>query len=225
MAQFSRQLLLTHSGVFGNKLLDEESYIKTVDKAKIIARLNHLTRTRPKYTPAQLFSDWFGRESAMVANDIWDKLVSSYSGMGINVSDLLVLNVWSNLMLYDKVLAAKMYDTAALTNSEMEELVIKFYLSINEAAAERTDEITQLITADDYPYIVDRFARITIALLFPYHDINHFNASELLIANFIKSYYCLQFLKNNYPDLLRVFLAPYGVFNWKDYLKGILPIA
>lgn len=228
MPQFSRQLLLTHSGIFGNKLPDEGPYIRVVEKAKwakIIARLNHLTRTRSKYTPLQLFSDWFGRESAEMANDIWDKLVSSYTEIGVNVSDLLVLNIWSNLTLYDKMLAAEMYDTPSLTNSETELSVIKLYLSINEAAADRTDKITQLVTAADYPYIVDRFARIMIALLFPYHDINHFKAIELLIVNFIKCYYCLQFLEGNYPDLLALFLAPYGVADWKGYLKGILPIA
>lgn len=228
MPNFRRQLLLTYSAIFGHEFTEETTAIKSIDKikwAKIIAKINHLTRTRSNINPRELFSIWFAKENTDIANQIWDKLILSYAKMNIQISDLLVLNIWSSLTLYDRVLSSKKTDETITSDSKAEVLALKMYLAINEVAADRTDSITRLVTAKDYPNIIDRFARVTITLLYPYHDLKHFQPLELLIAQFIKSYYCLQFLKSNYPELLLKFLKPYGVSDSKDYLKGILPIA
>ncbi len=123
------------------------------------------------------------------------------------------------------VLSTTSYETADISGGEAEVLVLKTYLAINDLAATRTDEIMKLVKEADYPNVMDRFSRVIITLLYPYHDLNHFQPIELLIANFIKSYHCLQFLEGNHPDLLSEFLAPYGISDWKGYLKGILPVA
>ncbi|HEY1060100.1 MAG TPA: hypothetical protein VGE44_00350 [Daejeonella sp.] len=228
MANFNRQLLVTYEKVYGENLPADHVGISAINKitwAKIIARLNHVARTRSEYAPIDVFSDWFNSENHAAANEIWDKLKASYNKLGVRANDLHILNVWSNLTLLDEVLSTEIPENSGMSNSESEVLAFELYLDANQKAAQRTDRIFDQIKEQDHPNIVDRFARIGLTLLYPYHDLNHFNPVELLISQFTKSFYCLQFFREDYPDLLTKFLTVYGVQTWQGYLKGILPIA
>jgi len=228
MSNFNRQLLAKYSIVFGAILEDKNPLLTSVSKptwAKLIARLNHLARTRHKYPPIHVFSEWFHPDNTELANHIWDQFVSGYRQLGASIPQIKIINIWSNLTLLDLVLSTT-YDTAEESNNPaLEGNILKLYLAINEEAADRSDKIFAQIPYEDHPNIVDRFARIGVTLLYPYHDLNHFEPIEMFFSNFIKSIYCFKWLETNYPDLLKKFLAPYGVDDWKDYLKAVLPIA
>jgi len=228
MAGFNRQTLVTYSNVFGTKLLSPEGTLASLDKktwAKLIARLNHLSRTRKNYNPKDLFNDWFSEKNNKSANEYWDKLVVSYTQKGVRINDLKIINIWTNLTILDKILATELGPDIEINNSDAENIFFELYLSTNEESTERSDTILKQITHEDFPEITDRFARALLTILFPHHDLNHFDPGELFIAQFIKAFYCLEFLNTNYPALLAKFLQLYGVENLNDYLLGILPIA
>lgn len=228
MANFNRQLLAKYSVVFGKKLEDNIPLLTSITKptwAKMVARLNHLARTRHHYPPKDVFSEWFNRDNGELANEIWDQFVLGYKELGASIPNIKIINIWSNLTLLDLVLSTNYDAPNEMESSKLEGDILKLYLAINEDAADRSDKIFAQIPAKDFPNIVDRFARIGVTLLYPYHDLNHFEPIELFFSNFIKSIYCLKWLEASYPELLQKFLAPYGVKDWKEYLRGVLPIA
>lgn len=228
MANFNRQLLAKYSIVYGEKLEDNIPILTSIAKpmwAKIIARLNHLARTRHDYQPRELFEEWFNRENVELANEIWDQFVLGYKELGVSIPHIKIINLWSNLTLLDLVLSSNYEQPEDSNKPELEGNILKLYLAINEEAADRTDEIFAQIPAKDFPNIIDRFARISVTLIYPYHDLNHFEPIEMFFVNFIKSIYCLKWLEAANLELLKKFLEPYGVDDWKDYLKAVLPIA
>ncbi len=228
MGEFNRQLLVTYSKVFGEKISDDISNLSSLDKAtwaKVIARLNHLARSRKNYHVKDVMGDWFGEDNHVAANEFWDKIVAQYSKLEVKSSELLIINIWSNLTLLDKVLASKSDGKPKLDNSESEKVLFQNYIAANDEFGEKSDAIFPQVKEEDYPNIADRFSRTILTLLFPYHELNHFTALELFVAQFIKSFYLLRFLEDNYKDLLNKFLEAYGAENWNEYLLGILPIA
>jgi hypothetical protein len=155
---------------------------------------------------------------------LFKKIIESYNKIGINQDDLVFINIWSNLTLLDLVLKSKNNSDSELDNIQSERELLNIYLTINETFGKQSDEIFKTINKKLYPDIVDYLSRATLTLIFPYHDLNHFKAVELLVVNFIKSYYCFQFLELSHKELLALFLKPYSCENWQDYLKAILPI-
>lgn len=112
-----------------------------------------------------------------------------------------------------------------LGDEESEKRLFDIYLANNEIFDEKSDGIFVTVNKELFPDTVDSVARVSLTLLLPYRDLNHFKAIELLIVNFIKYYYCFKFLKESCGELLKLFLKPYGSENWQDYLKGVLPVA
>lgn len=228
MPDFSRTLLTAYSKVYGeNKEITSEelSALDKVTWAKVLARLNNLARTRSNYSIDQVIGDWFSADNAEYANEIFWKIVNGYAQIGVDHTGLTTINIWTNLTVLDRILGSLHQPEHMMDNSGSEKQLLDIYLAINEIFGEKTDQIFGTVSENDVEDIVDRFARITLTLLISYHDLNHFKAVELLIVNFIKSYYCFRFLEESHTELLMLFLKQYGVDNWRDYLKGILPIA
>ncbi|HCN83668.1 MAG TPA: hypothetical protein DIT07_08610 [Sphingobacteriaceae bacterium] len=227
MSNFSRGLVVTHSKVHGQKKAITSDDITTLEKetwAKILARLNHLAHTRKNYTVDKVLNNWFGESNKEYSNGLLAKIIHSYVALEVNPQELITINIWSNLTLLDKVLEHKNIEKPLVSNDESERRLFDIYIAINEEFGLKSDDIFKKIPEEKYPNIVDRFARSTLTLLFPYHDINHFTAIELLVVNFIKAYYCFKFLEKSHPELLKLFLLPYKSESWQDYLKAILPV-
>ncbi|HQS53020.1 MAG TPA: hypothetical protein PLN99_14100, partial [Daejeonella sp.] len=91
--------------------------------------------------------------------------------------------------------------------------------------AEGSNKIADELNIKDYTYPIDYLARTTITTLITYNDLVHLSPVELLISHFIKAYYCFMFLEEGkHNDLVALFLKPYGVTSWQEYLKHLLPI-
>jgi len=228
MPNFNRKLITTYSKVYGVKKEINDEELSALDKntwAKVLARLNHLARTESNYTIDKVINDWFSRDNAEYANEIYRKIVDGYRQIDVDPRGLTTINIWSNLTLLELILKSEHQPEHVLDNSSSENQLLDIYLAINEIYGEKSDGIFATVSEEEFANIVDRFARVTLTLLIPYHDLNHFKAVELLVVNFIKSYYCLNFLAESHQDLLALFVQQYGVDTWRSYLKGILPIA
>src|SRR5690606_16297760 len=72
--------------------------------------------------------------------------------------------------------------------------------------------------------LVIKMGFATTIMLLPYHDLNHIDPSDAMITNFIKAVHFFQFAEVNLPELIPVFLRPYGSSNWRDYFIAIFPL-
>ncbi|WP_118194290.1 hypothetical protein [Albibacterium indicum] len=227
MLNVNRSLVTTYSQVYGAKKDINDVDLSVLDKntwAKVLTRLNHLARTETEYSIEKVIGDWFSIENAEYANKVFQKIATAYADQGIDPRGLVTINIWSNLTLLELILKSNNQGDKTLDNFHSEKELFDIYLAINEIYGEKSDGIFATVSRDESPDIVDYLGRVTLTLLISYHDLNHFEAVELLVVNFIKSYYCLTFLVESHPDLLALFLQQYGVDTWRDYLKGILPI-
>lgn len=228
MPNFNRKLVATYSKVYGGKRELNDEQLSVLDKntwAKVLARLNHLAHSKTDYTLNKVIGDWFSHDNEQYAKEVFDKVVNAYAAIGVNAKELTTINIWSNLSLLDLVLQLHQNPEHVLNNTASEKQLFDIILATNETFGEKSDHIFATVSKDIYPEAVDRLSRVYMTLVISYHDLNHFEAITLLVANFIKSYYCFRFLERGHPELLALFLKPYGIDNWKDYLKGILPIA
>lgn len=228
MPNINRKLIATYSKVYGDKKEITDAELSVLDKntwAKVLTRLNHLARTKQNYTINQVIGDWFGKPNYTYADGLYDRIVGTYAKIGVAAKELSTVNIWSNLTLLDHILQAHHDNAKTLGDEESEKRLFDIYLANNEIFGEKSDGIFATVNKDLFPDTVDFMARVSLTLLLPYHDLNHFRAIELLVVNFIKSYYCFTFLEESHGELLKLFLKPYGSENWQDYLKGVLPIA
>lgn len=228
MSIINRKLITTYSKVYGYKKEITEEELSFLDKntwAKVITRLNHLARTKQNYSINNVIGDWFGERNYAYANELNDRIINSYAEIGVPLKELTTVNIWSNLTLLNHILQVNHENEKTLGDEDTEKMLFDIYLANNEILSENSDGIIATVNKEHFPDTIDYIARVTLTLLLPYHDLNHFKAIDLLIVNFIKSYYCFKFLEQSHSELLKIFLEPYGCENWQEYLKSILPIA
>ncbi|QEM07876.1 hypothetical protein DIU31_031855 [Mucilaginibacter rubeus] len=225
---FNRKLVINYSRVYGeNKAINAESLsaLNKVTWSKVLARLNYLARHHKHDGIIDVINDWFSKDNRDHANQLLNLIVNGYKDTNVHPRELLTINLWSNLHLLDEILSTQNDPEKHLDNNESEKELFDIYLAVNGLFGSKTDGIFDSVPANEYPEVVDRLARVTLTNLLPYHDLNHFKPLELLVAGTIKAYYLFSFLEPEHGELLALFLKPYGIDNWRDYLKGILPIA
>jgi hypothetical protein len=224
---FSRKLVVNYSKTYGAEKDVSEENLSALDKgtwAKVLARLNHLARTEKNYGVIDVLKDWFGKENNEHANELLHRIINAYRDLNIHPSRLLVINIWTNLYLLDRILNVQMNPEQKLSNTDSEKELFDIYLAINDIFGAKTNGIFASVPEQDHPDVIDRIARVYLTNLIPYHDLHHFKATELFVSGTLKAYYLFLFLETNHQDLINLFAAAYGVDNWKDYLKGIMPL-
>jgi hypothetical protein len=96
MPNFNRTLVTTYSKVYGVKKVINDEELSALDKntwAKVLARLNHLARTETNYTIDRVVDDWFSRDNAECANEIFRKIVDGYRHIGRLANILIEVNI------------------------------------------------------------------------------------------------------------------------------------
>ncbi|PAW95080.1 hypothetical protein CKK33_16895 [Mucilaginibacter sp. MD40] len=225
---FNRKLVINYQRLYGEDKEITDVSLSALDRstwAKLLARLNHLARHNKHDGVIDVLKTWFSEANQEHANLLLNRIINSYRDANVHPRQLLTINLWSNLYLLDKILSTPADPENRLDDLASEKELFDIYLAANGLFGAKNDGIFASVPADQFPDVVDKLARVYLTNLLPYHDLNHFNASELLIAGTIKAYYLFSFLEHGHGELLRLFLNSYGVENWRDYLKGILPVA
>ncbi len=224
---FNRKLVINYQEVYGAEKVVDQAAMSAIDRhtwARVLARLNHLARNRKDYGIIDVLKDWLGQENQAYANELLYKIINAYKPTNAHPRSLLMINVWSNLSLLDSILSVPAGE-ASLNVADSERELLDIYMAVNGELGKKTSGIFDSVAEAEYPDTVDRLARVSLTNLIPYHDINHFKATELLIAGTIKTYYLFSFLETGHGELVNLFLSAYGAKSWREYLKGMLPIA
>jgi hypothetical protein len=228
MADINRSLLINYRHIFGFRNSKYSRDIASLDRVtwfKILARFNFLLRKGSKPSVIDVLNLWFRADNNVYANELLQKIRTAYHEEIVKKKTLTTLNVWTNLTLLDDIL--KQVSTSQHFDPlETERRLFDAYLTVNEVYGIKSDRITKEIQKESgqSSALLDWFAKVTTTILIPYNDIANPNVIELWITQFIKSCYCLLYFEADHPILLKQFLDKYGIRDWREYLKGIMPL-
>ncbi|WP_443939215.1 hypothetical protein [Pedobacter sp. MW01-1-1] len=191
----------------------------------IIARLNYIVRkgSLKNYEDELVF--WFGSNSVLVSK--YKKCIE----VGYNANEhasLRLLNIWSNLSLLQRFL--QVYQDSHKTEWQVDDFqtthdrLFKAYLLINEEYVANFNSQKIFASIPENFGLIKRMGFTLAVMLLPYHDLNHVDPADAMIAQFIKAVYFLQFFEIALPEALEKFLESYGMQTWRDYMKSIFPI-
>jgi len=224
---FNRKLVINYTHIYGEKKEISQESLSTLNKqtwAKVLARLNYLARHETNYGIIDVLKDWFGTENNAYANELLHKIIDAYKESNVHPRHLITINIWSNLYLLDKILNIDVNSDKLLNDTNSERELFDIYLAVNGEFGNKTENIFKSVSDLEFPDLIDKLARVQLTNLLPYHDLNHFKATELFVSATIKAYYLFKFLEKEHQGLIDLFIKAYGVASWKDYLKGIIPI-
>lgn len=191
----------------------------------IIARLNYVVREGSLKNYSDEITFWFGFKSPLV--DVYTQLIAQGYDEKEH-SSLRILNIWSNLALLQSFLEVYKNSTESknqnININNTHDRLLKAYLLINEEYVANFNSQKVIASIPNGVGLVMKNGLTMATMLLPYHDLNHIDAADAMIAQFIKAVYFLQFAETNLPKALTEFLTLYGISTWQDYMKAVFPI-
>ncbi|MEM9051694.1 MAG: hypothetical protein AAGC47_06540 [Bacteroidota bacterium] len=135
------------------------------------------------------------------------------------MAPLIIINRIASLTLFEK--GAVSDKKSSLSDREIEERVFKAYLLINQEIVLRDERVMNSADHIDMPL---KISASTFSLLFPVHDIVNVNEFEVLVCQFIKSFYLFEFLEREekFEPILKAFYSHHQIAGWKEYLMKMV---
>lgn len=228
MAQINRGLVINYKHIFGESNGDYAKDISTLDKTmwfRVLARFNSMLRTDEKLSIVKVLSLWFREGNNAYANDLYKKIQSAYGQNVNNDPSITTLTLWSNLTLLDDILKKNGEDIKA-DELETERRLFNAYLSVNEVYGEKSDGITKkfIKPAKEPTALLEWLAKAVLTSLLPYNDLVNPVVVELWITQFVKACICFEYFEQDHPELLKLYFEKYGIDDWREYIKAIMPV-
>lgn len=190
----------------------------------IVARLNFVVREGKYKSFDDELDFWFGSQSPLV-NQYRLRILHGYTEK--EWKSLRLLNMWSNLTLLQRFLEVYGSQNRNIHLTDIDgthERLLKAYLLINEIYVTNFNSQRIIESIPKGGGVLMMLGLTMTTMLLPYHDLNHIDAADAVISQFIKASYFFQFAQINLPQILEVFLKSYGASNWKEYFKAIFPL-
>jgi hypothetical protein len=228
MAEINRGLVITYKQIFGKSNADYLSDISILDKTtwfRVLARFNFLLRNEEKFSVVKVLSMWFREGNNNYANDIYQQIQAAYGKNVDKDPSITTLNLWTNLTLLDDILKQNGEDQKG-DELETERRLFNAYLAVNERYGELSDKITKEIgEAVKGPRgLLEWLAKAALTTLLPYNDIVNPNVLELWMTQFVKACICFEYFERDHQDLLKLYFQKYGIGDWREYIKAIMPV-
>jgi hypothetical protein len=189
-----------------------------------IARLNYTARYVNARDYHQEISEWFGKGQPGLISKYDDLITQAYRYQA-KPGHLRLINLWSNLKLLEAILqeGAQNDPEDIVDHGVVSEHLLLAYLALNGIFTRRADAVPSTIPDVVHPWLYC-FYGLTLTLM-PYYDLVHIKPDLLIFVQLLKAGYFLKFFEEFAPLLLRKFLDQYDVNDWKEYLKGVMPVA
>ena len=228
MANINRALVINYRHIFGKSNEDYARDIASLDKTtwfRILARFNFLLRNDKKFTVFKVLSMWFREGNNEYANDLYAKIKDAY---GQKVGDdpaVITLNLWTNLTLLDEILKQDGEDVKG-DDLDTERRLFNAYLSVNEIYGAKSDGITKELGKAEKGgrNLLEWMAKAVLTSLLPYNDLVNPNVIELWMTQLVKTCICFEYFEQDHPELLKFYFQKYGIGDWREYIKAIMPV-
>lgn len=211
------------SKIFDEQPKDLNAYLTGISRSNLLKAMRFFPEfSNPNSnlkTTKEFFEMFFCAENSPYGNEVYSKIISYEQKIN---SQLIIISPQSCLQLFE-FCYDNLTEEDIQTKEEAERNVFKALLFSNEENTKK-ELLSGYSTENLGPDI--RLAAMQLSQSFPYSDIINYEITEVLACQIIKSVYLFEFLESN-PNtkiLLLKFLEQFNFKNWKDYLKGILPI-
>lgn len=228
MAKLNNRQIVNYTNVFGDAPGNVKDLLRGINKStaiKLIARLNHVFRSRQIASVSEVLNMWFGTSNLEFRMRMHFLIDQGYRKLNIPIERLTIISIWTNLNLLDLLLSETENTGPKKSDDESERDFFKAYLSVNEIFGTGSNAMVSTLE----PYKANTaswYARSLITTMLKYHDVAHLSPKELLYPQIIRAYHCFQFLETRgHKQLLALFLEEYGLRSWQQYFASILPIA
>jgi hypothetical protein len=228
MSEINRALVINYKNIFGSSNEDYAKDLSILDKTtwfRVLSRFNFLLRNDEKFTVFRVLSMWFREGNNGYANDLYQRIKTAYGQKVGEDPSVITLNLWTNLTLLDDILKQNGEDVKG-DELDAERKLFNAYLSVNEIYGEKSDSITkELGKAEKGPRgLLEWLAKAILTSLLPYNDIVNPNVVELWMTQFVKACICFEYFEQDHPELLKSYFQKYGISDWRDYIKAIMPV-
>lgn len=203
---------------------DLVEYFNGIDKEflkKAGAFLLGLNNKNSKWADPQDFvQQFFSQGNAEIANEILHRI----QNLGDEHNYSIPYEV-SSLKLFEYVFDNEIPNDNVLTQEEQEINIFKAYLLLNQLNTEEAGKITGASLVD---VPTDRKpAAALIANHFHNFDLTNYDLDKLFSTQMIRSIMFFEFLENepHAKSLLTAFYEKFGVTDYKDFLKRLIPIS
>ena len=212
------------------KIFDDENsedYLKKIEnipKKLLVDIASYLASFSPESDFVKdhkvLLSKWFGKENNGLANEINDK-INQYKKVKSN--NVGIVNPRTSLKLFETVLAHNQ-ETNEISNTELEILLFKIYLAVNEQLNKNDNLIIE--SAKKFNHYPQHIC-LTIGISLPTSDISNYNLKSVFIGQVLKAIFLFEFLseQDSAQVVLNSFFYRFKVTGYKGFLQKILPIA
>lgn len=228
MANINRGLVINYRHIHGKSNQNYERDISILDKTmwfRILGRFNFLLREEGKFPVLKVLGMWFRKENNDYANELYCKIQVAYGKAVGEDPSVITLNLWSNLTLLDEILKRDGRDMKT-DELDTERRLFDAYLTVNEVYGAKSDGITKELGQPEKGSLrlLEWLAKTVLTTLLPYNDLVNPNVIELWFTQFVKACICFEYFEQNHPELLKLYFKKYGIDDWREYLKAIMPV-
>ena len=231
MQDFNHITIIDYATVLPGQGTNEETIISNGVRRlnlkvafETIARLNYTARYVNARDYHQEIGEWFGTDHPELIIK-YDDLVTQAYRYQAKAGHLRLINLWSNLKLLEVILEeGAQNDSEDIRDSGIiSEQLLLTYLALNGIFTRRADLAPTTIPDAVHPWL---YCYYGLALtLMPYYDLVHIKPDLLIFVQLLKAGYFLKFFGQFAPMLLTKFLEQFDVKDWKEYLRGVMPVA
>lgn len=227
--KFSTKIVLPFSAIFPDeKPKSIQEYLKGIDRERLLkigSFFLGFSHTDSKYSnPYDFMGMFFSKENAPLFKTSILNLERFLSDKNLNQSDVEIPYVISSLNLFEFAFELQNRDDIK-SEKDIEISVFKAYLLLNENSTSKyTHSINEL--EKKLP-----LHKLPAGLLLAQHlhncDLTNYNIDKLFSTQFIRALMFFEFLgqREDCKVLLEEFYIYFGVSDYKDYLKRILPLS
>jgi hypothetical protein len=187
-----------------------------------------LSREHTKTNFEDCFStidNFFSNENSKFQNRVYAKAKKIQKDININGgrAPLIIVSPIASLSLFEHGSTSKKSEIK-ISHQELEIRIFKAYLLINEFIVSR-DEFT-IDSVDNVKMPLKHSAQV-MSIMFPTHDIVNVKIFEILMCQFIKSFYLFEYLESapRFESVLQAFYSHYGISSWKEFIMKMLGFA
>lgn len=216
-------LLISFDDVFDNLDIPKDELLSNFNRDLIMltgTTLINMSKPNSQFNNyKKLLFEWFSHENIDLRNEIYKKIADKEK-----TNNISLLNMQSSLQLIDYAIANNFVETSQeVDKSLFEKCLFKFYLLLNKEHIkdEKVKESTNDEDKDE-----NKLCALLLSQLLAYNDIIHYNINDVIVTQFIKSVYLLEFIskESKFIKIYHAFLAQYEIQNWREYLMYYAPL-
>ncbi|MNQ42533.1 hypothetical protein D3C85_562380 [compost metagenome] len=227
--KFLQKIVLPFSAIFPNEQPKPiKEYLEGIDRETLLKTGSYFlgfSHTGSEYAnPYHFMGMFFSRGNAQIFQKSLLNLEHYLADKKLSHFDVEIPYAISSLSFFEIALNMKKNDNTIL-EKDAEINIFKAYLLLNENITKKYDQsvssLPQRMSSNKLP------AGILIALHLHNFDITNYSIDKLFCSQFIRALMFFEFLsqRDDCKILLEEFYNYFGVIDYKDYLKRILPLS